>query len=233
MTTSGAATRPVRLALVRREIDAAARRGGRRACDVTLVVVTKSAPPAVFERLAAAGVRDVGESRVQAGQQRRAGATGEFRWHLVGHLQSNKARAALQTFDVLHGIDGLELLLRLDRLAGEAGRAPEVFLQVNVSGEDSKHGLSPAALPAAVDGAAALRHVRLVGLMTMAPAVGDARPVFAGLRALRDRHAPGLAQLSMGMSDDFVAAIEEGATCVRVGRRLVADLPELQPGPPP
>lgn len=219
-----------RLAEARRRIAAAAGRRGRDPQAVTLVVVTKSAPAGVFGLAAAAGVRDVGENRVQAGLQRREGREDSFRWHLIGSLQGNKARAAAGAFDVLHGIDSAPLLLRVERAAAELGRRPEVFLQVNVSGEASKHGLSPAELPAALDAARGLRHARLVGLMTMAPASDDpaaARPVFAALRELRDRHAPELRELSMGMSDDFEVAIEEGATCVRLGRCLVADLPEL------
>jgi pyridoxal phosphate enzyme (YggS family) len=231
MSTDPAASLPERLRRVREELAAAGKRSSRAAGEVTLVVVTKSAPTGVFALLSAAGVRDVGESRVQQGLRRRAGREADFRWHLVGHLQSNKARAAVEAFDVLHGVDSTELLARLERVAGELGRRPEAFLQVNVSGEPSKGGFSPAALPAALELARALGSVRVTGLMTMAPEAADpeaARPVFAGLRELRDRLAPELQQLSMGMSDDFAVAVEEGATCVRLGRRLVQDLPELR-----
>lgn len=231
MTPRARPTLPERLADVRAEIAAAARRAGRRPEDVTLVVVTKSSPDGVFAQLRAAGARDVGESRVQAGLRRRAGRERDFTWHLVGHLQSNKVRAAVQTFDVLHGIDSLELLARMESAAGDLGRRPLVYLQVNVSGEAGKHGLRPPGLPAALGVARSLRHVQLAGLMTMPPADEDpdrARVVFAAMRALRDRHAPDLPGLSMGMSQDFAVAIEEGATCVRVGRRLVEDLPELR-----
>jgi len=224
-----------RLTAVQRELDEAARRAGRQAADVTLVVVTKAAPPAVFEPLAAAGVRDVGESRVQAGQQRRPGHEHGFRWHLVGHLQSNKARAAVAVFDVLHGIDSIELLRRVDRAAGELGRTPELFLQLNLGVATNRHGLQPAALPDALAAARDLRHARLLGLMTMAPGDGlvSARATFKELRQLRDRLAPDLSHLSMGMSEDFAVAVEEGATCVRIGRRLVEDLPELRSGGSP
>ena len=231
MSDRETASLPARLADVRAEIAAAARRAGRRADEVALVVVTKSAPDGVFARLQAAGALDVGESRVQAGQQRKASHAGAFVWHLVGHLQSNKARAAVQAFDVLHGIDSLELLARLDAAAADLGRRPRVYLQVNVSGEASKHGLRLADLPAVLDGARRLEHLELAGLMTMPPADDDpeqARPVFAAARLLRDRLAPDLPGLSMGMSQDFAVAVEEGATCVRVGRRLVENLPELR-----
>jgi PLP dependent protein len=224
-----ALTLPERLARVRVELADAARRAGRAPGEVALVVVTKAAPPGVFALLEAAGAGDVGESRVQAGEARRAGREAAFRWHLVGHLQSNKARVAVAAFDVLHGLDSLELLARVERAAGELRRTPGVFLQVNVSGEASKHGFSPAALPEALAAARALRHARPLGLMTMAPEGPSeaARPVFAALRRLRDELAPELRELSMGMSDDFAVAVEEGSTCVRIGRRLVADLPEL------
>ena len=222
-----------RLAGVRDELQRAARRAGRDPSAVTLVAVTKSAPPEVFPLLAAAGVRDVGESRVQAGAARRAAGDRGLRWHLVGHLQSNKAARALESFDVFHGVDSLALLARLDAAAAGRPRAPELLLQVNVSGETSKHGLLPGELPAALDLAARLAHVRVVGLMTMAPEADDpghARPHFRALARLRDRCArPAdglpLRELSMGMSDDFGVAAEEGATLVRIGRRLFDGLP--------
>lgn len=221
-----ASTLVQRLAEVRHRLAAAAARAGRDAGGVQLVLVTKSAPAGVFELARAGGVSDVGESRVQAALARRAGREAHFRWHLIGSLQSNKARAAVGAFDVLHGVDSVALLQRIERAAVELGRQPEVYLQVNVSGEASKHGLAPAGLPAALEAARALRQVRLLGLMTMAPAGAEAkaaRPVFAGLRALRDRFAPQLPGLSMGMSDDFEVAVEEGATIVRVGTALFGE----------
>ena len=223
-----AAALPARLAAVRAELDAAAARGGRSGEDVGLVVVTKSAPPTVFPALGALGVTDLGENRLQDAEQRLAGVERAFRWHFIGHLQSNKAKRALALFDVFHGVDSVGLLQRLDRLAGEAGRRPELLLQVNVSGETSKSGLRPDELPAALAAGAELAHARLVGLMTMAPRVPDpeqARPVFTALARLRDAHRgehPHLVELSMGMTEDFAVAVEEGATLVRIGRRLVA-----------
>ena len=217
-----------RLAALRDRIAVAARRAGRDPGEVRLVAVTKSAAPAIFPRLAAAGVRDVGESRVQQLVARASGRERDFRWHLVGHLQSNKVRAALRVADVLHGIDSIALLERVEALAAETGRRPEVFLQVNVSGEPAKHGVAPGELPALLDVASGLERARVVGLMTMAPAdapEATLRAVFSGLRRLRDAHATRwpLPGLSMGMSDDFEVAIEEGATCIRVGRVLVGE----------
>jgi hypothetical protein len=220
-----------RLALARSRIERAARRAGRDPGEVTLVLVTKSAPPSIFGAARRWGVRHVGESRVQDAARRRAGDEHGFTWHLVGHLQSNKARRAVAMFDVLHGVDSPELLARVDDAAGSLGRRPRVLLQVNVTGEPSKHGLAPDALSDALAPARSLRHARLVGLMTMAPACDDpeqARDAFRRLAALRASHAPALgpgalAELSMGMSGDFEVAVEEGATLVRLGTAIVAE----------
>jgi pyridoxal phosphate enzyme (YggS family) len=216
-----------RLAQVRRRIERAAARAGRDPSAVTLVVVTKEAPDSIFDTARAAGVRDVGESRVQQAERRHEGRADDFRWHLVGHLQGNKARRAVRLFDVLHGVDSVALLQRVDEAAAAFDRRPEVLLQVNVSGEATKHGLPVDELPAALQAAGRLSHARVTGLMTMAPESEDpeaARPHFRALSALRDRHGRGgaaLDQLSMGMSDDFEVAVEEGATLVRIGRLLV------------
>jgi pyridoxal phosphate enzyme (YggS family) len=216
-----------RLAEVQDAVAAAASRSGRDADAVRLVVITKAAPPTIFDALRRLGVKDVGESRIQSAEQRMVGHEQDFRWHLVGHLQGNKAKRAVALFDVLHGIDSLALLERVDRLAGELGRSPECLLQVNVSGEEAKHGFRPDQLGEALERAADLTHARVTGLMTMAPRSDDpehTRAVFAGLARLRDGQpsATALRQLSMGMSEDFAVAVEEGATLVRVGRRIVA-----------
>lgn len=224
-----------RLASTRDRIAAAARRSGRSAADVRLVAVTKASPPSRFDELVRAGVRDCGENRVQGAAERLAGYEQSFRWHFIGHLQSNKARAAAALFNVFHGVDSLNLLRRLDRVAGELGRSPELLLQVNVSGEGSKAGVEPARLPELLAEAAGLEHARVVGLMTMAPRVAqpeDARPFFAGLAELAAAHGPPgapveLSELSMGMSQDFEVAVEEGATLVRIGRSLLPP-PEVQ-----
>jgi pyridoxal phosphate enzyme (YggS family) len=227
-----------RLSDLRAEIETAARRSGRQGSEVTLVAVTKSAPPGIFATARAAGITDVGENRAQDALKRMAGYEQDFRWHFVGHLQANKVRKLVPVFDVFHGIDDVDLARRVDRIAGELGRCPELLLQVNVSGEAAKQGLDPEALPAALEALSELSHARLIGLMTMAPRPVDdatpgansgaeaARPVFAALRELRDRcAAPGsLPHLSMGMSGDFVVAIEEGATLIRVGALLVDGL---------
>jgi pyridoxal phosphate enzyme (YggS family) len=215
-----------RLGAVRASIAAAARRAGRDPRDVRIVAVTKTFPPAVAAAALAAGLADLGENYVQEAQAKRARVAGGT-WHLVGTLQRNKVRAAVRIFDRLHTLDRLEVAAAVDRAAREAGRELPVLVQVNVAGETTKQGTSPeaaAALCTAILGAPGLR---LDGLMTIGAPVDDpeaARPVFRALRELRDllarRLGVELPHLSMGMSDDFAVAVEEGATLVRLGRAL-------------
>jgi pyridoxal phosphate enzyme (YggS family) len=234
----GAAHAPfaTRLADVRKRIDEAALRSGRDPADVTLVGAAKHKPAAAVAEAVRAGLGDVGESYVQeaAGKIEQVAAllaadgVRPPRWHLIGHLQRNKARHAARLFDVVQSVDGAALAEALDRRAGIEGRRIDVLVQVNTSGEAQKSGVAPEALPDLVAAIAGLERIRLVGLMAI-PAPVDvaeaARPAFAGLRRLRDelRGRPGtqeLRELSMGMSADFEVAIEEGATMVRVGTAL-------------
>jgi hypothetical protein len=196
---------------VRARIGAACARAGRAAEDVVLVAVTKSAPVELIPRLLEAGVKDVAENRPIEGGKR-IGSLAGVRRHLIGHLQTNKAAKALTWADVIHSVDRPALVEELSR------RSPglPVFLQVNVSGEASKGGFRPEELPGALRAARAT--LRVEGLMTMAPIEGDPRPHFRALRELAA--SQGLKGLSMGMSGDFEAAVEEGATHVRVGSRL-------------
>lgn len=210
------------LARIQERIASACRKAGRRAEDVTLVAVTKSVGVEEIEALAALGIRHVGESRVQAGLEKRPRVGASLMWHMVGHLQTNKAGRAVEQFDVLHSLDRLRLAEALSRRLEETGRTWEVYLEVNLTREPQKSGMAAGDVPALLE---ALRrdHPRLrpAGLMTMGPETGDAeasRPVFEELRRLARRE--GLAGLSMGMSRDFVVAVEEGATVVRVGRAL-------------
>jgi len=196
---------------VRRRIDAACRRAGRATADVLLVVVTKSAPTGVFPSLEGLGVSDIGENRAVEGLDR-VGPLRAFRRHMIGHLQTNKARKALEWADVIHSVDRPSLLAELARHP----QKPPVFVQVNVSGEQSKGGYGPAEAEAAVQ--EARRSHEVLGLMTMAPKGGDARACFRTLRGLGERC--GVAGLSMGMTEDFEAAVEEGATCVRIGSAI-------------
>ncbi len=212
-------------------VAAAAQRAGRDASpgSITRVVVTKSVGLPIVERLHALGVTDLGENRIQDSAAKVAAVRGP-RWHLIGHLQKNKVRRAVETFDVIHSIDSAELLDRVDRIAAEMGKSPRVLLQLNVSGEETKFGGDEAELDRMVDAAARCRAAQVVGLMTMAPLDREpeaSRPWFRRLRELRDSlvasgrlGAAGAAfrELSMGMTNDFEVAVEEGATLLRVGR---------------
>jgi PLP dependent protein len=226
------ALRDARAAVLER-IDAAARRAGREAAEVRLVAVTKTVP---VERVRAgieAGFTELGENRVQEAADKRPNAPGAA-WHLIGPLQSNKVRRAVETFDVIQSIDSLELGRRVARLAGEVrgGRRLPVLLQVNVDVDPAKAGFREPDLVRDLPAIVALPELRVDGLMTIGRLVADpdrARPTFAGLRSLSARLRatnPALGpELSMGMSDDFEIAVEEGATIVRVGRALLGARP--------
>ena len=225
----------LRLAAVRERIARAAARAGRRPEEITLVGVGKRQPAEAVATLVELGLSHCGESFVQEAREklpRVAALLGAGvsvpRWHLVGRLQRNKAKLAAQLFDVVEGVDRIELAEALAVAAAAAGRTLEVLLQVNVSAEVQKGGAGPEALASLVEAVSRLSALRLVGLMTV-PAASDqpeqARPAFARLRALRDGlcgSMPGLElpELSMGMSADFEIAIEEGASSVRVGTAL-------------
>lgn len=211
------------LAAVRARIAAACARAGRAPEAVRLLAVSKTYGPEAVREAAAAGQRLFGENRVQEAAAKIPECPGNLEWHLVGHLQGNKAAAAARLFDWVHSVDSAKLLEALDRHAGEAGRILQVLVQVNVSGERSKSGLAPAAAADAVAAGDALRNVQVRGLMTIPPLTEDpeaARPHFRRLRELRDAWAAAgrdLPELSMGMTHDLEVAVEEGATFVRVG----------------
>jgi PLP dependent protein len=219
-----------RLTAIRQRMDAAARSAGRDPASVRLIAVSKTFPIEAVRAAYAAGQRDFGENRVQEGLQKIERSTDlSIRWHLIGHLQTNKARKAAPAFAMIQSVDTVELLLRLDRAAEEAGHAPELLIQVDLGREATKYGVPPAEVPRLFEAAAACRAARLVGLMTLPPVPDtpeDARPWFRQLRDLRDEWqaagvpAPMLRELSMGMSGDFEVAIQEGATLVRVGTAI-------------
>ncbi len=218
---------------VRECIAAAAARAGRDAASVTLIAVSKTVPLERLRGIDVAGATDLGENRVQEAAAKIEALGRAVSWHLVGHLQRNKARAAVALFDLIHSVNDVELAAALDRHASALGKRQRVLFQVNVSGEESKGGFDPAALPAVAERLAALPSLQPEGLMTIAPqGVGDAelRRVFGALRALHGQLAPAFGverwrQLSMGMSDDYQAAVEEGATLVRVGRAIFGERP--------
>jgi len=219
-----AATVADRVSEVRERIDAARDRGGYGQ-SVTLVAVTKTHGPEAVEAAFRAGVRDVGENRVQEAERKMVQTTVPVRWHLIGHLQRNKARSAVR-FALVHGMDSERLAGTLDTAAAEAGTVLDVLLQTNVSGEGTKSGVAPGDVPALAERLHALQNLRVVGVMTMAPFDADEselRRVFTGARRARDVLADaGLpaTHLSMGMSGDYEVAVEEGATFVRLGTVL-------------
>jgi pyridoxal phosphate enzyme (YggS family) len=213
---------------VRERISTAARRSGRDPAPVRLVAVTKRNPIEHLRPLVEAGACDLGENYPQELWKKvEALADLPVRWHLIGHLQTNKARKTLPMVRIIHAVDSLKLLQALDGLARDLPDPPAVCLQVNTSGEPAKHGWAPAQIPRDAEAIAACRTIPIVGLMTMAAfdtTPETARPSFRQLRAIRDdlraRTGLPLVELSMGMSNDFEAAIEEGATLVRIGSAL-------------
>lgn len=211
-------------------LEQACARAGRPRDSVALCAVSKKQGPAAVAALAAAGVRVFGESRVQEAQQKIPQCPGRLDWHFIGHLQTNKARHVAALFSTVHAVDSERVLEALDAAAEVQGVRLRAFVEVNVSGERSKFGLAPEAVPALLERGAGLSRVELAGLMTIPPFDPEpehARPFFARLRDFRDRwsHESGLAlpELSMGMSGDFEVAVEEGATWVRLGSVLFGE----------
>lgn len=219
------------LAEVHRRVEDARHRGPHAADAVELVVVTKSQPAGIFGPLAAAGVRQIGENRIQSAAARRPGSPAELTWHGIGHLQRNKASLAVDTFDVFHALDSLRLANRLEAVLAERERTWPVYVQINAAEDPAKGGWHPDEALQALEAVAALPHLTPIGFMTMGALVSqesDLRRTFRTLRDVRDesvRRGIGSTPprgLSMGMSSDYEIAVEEGATCIRVGRALFA-----------
>lgn len=220
------------LAHVHSTIAEAAQKAGRTADEITLVAVSKTVPLELVQMAYNLGVRNFGENRVQDALPKIAEFhPPEVRWHMIGHLQSNKANKVVGPFYCVQSVDNLHLAQSLNRHAGGHGTRLPILLQVNVSGEASKEGMSPVETPAIARQILALPHLEVQGLMTIAPLVQDpeeVRPIFRELRTLRDHLQNMLPQsawqhLSMGMTDDYRIAIEEGATIVRVGRAIFGE----------
>jgi PLP dependent protein len=208
------------IAAVEERIARACERAGRTREDVKLVAVSKTFPAEFVDEAIAAGITDIGENRVQEARDKKPLVRGSVRWHLIGHLQTNKAKDAVKLFDVIEAVDSLELAEKLARAAEGQGKAIDVMLQVNIGDEPQKSGLARGDVDDVAKRVATLASLRLIGLMAIPP-VGtpdESRPYFRELRSMRD--ALGLKELSMGMSEDFEAAIEEGSTMVRVGRAI-------------
>ncbi len=216
-----------RVATVRGQIAAAAIAAGRDPATVRLQPVTKNHPVEAAVYAARAGLESVGENRVQEAAAKRVQGAAPVRWELIGHLQSNKAKLAVETFDRIQSVDSIKLAGLLDRAAGAAGKVLPVLLQVNAGHDPAKFGAEPADTPALLEAALAAPHLRVEGLMTIAPLSDDptvAVRTFENLRAIRDdlaaRFGRPLPELSMGMSGDFPAAIAAGSTLVRIGTAL-------------
>jgi pyridoxal phosphate enzyme (YggS family) len=223
-----------RLASIESQIRSAAAASNRAPDDVRLIAISKTHPPALIKEALASGATDLGENRVQEAEPKileigRSAA----RWHLVGHLQTNKARRAVRLFDVIHSLDSIELAKRLDRLCAEESRKDlEVLIQVDLGHETTKSGITEDELPGLIQVVRECSNLKLLGLMTLPPFFDDAemvRPYFRKLRELRDQLADDNAfgsrggELSMGMTHDFEVAIQEGATMVRIGTAIFGE----------
>ena len=208
------------LTAVRRRIAAACDVASRRPEEITLVAVTKTFPAEAVTAALEAGVSDIGENRVQEARDKKPLVSGAARWHLIGHLQSNKAKDAVRLFDVIHSIDSASLAEKVGRAAAAAGKRQDVLVEVNIGRERQKGGADPDDVAALVRSVRGIDSLALLGLMAIPPA-GDAestRQYFRDLRKLKEDL--GLDHLSMGMTEDFDVAIEEGATIIRVGRAI-------------
>ena len=221
---------------VRARIEAACRRAGRDPSGVEVIAVTKTHGAEVVKEAWDAGLRIVGENKVQEAAWKKPASVMGPMWHLIGHLQSNKVRKALELFDFFHSVDTVSLADRMNAIAQDIGAAPHILLEVNVSGEKSKSGMRPEEVePTLCHIMEACPRITVEGLMTMAPFSEnpeDARPYFRRLRELRDgvekSLGVGLPRLSMGMSGDYEVAVEEGATWVRLGTVLFGERPKTQ-----
>jgi pyridoxal phosphate enzyme (YggS family) len=205
---------------VEERIARACARAGRARGEVTLVAVSKTFPAEFVDEAIAAGISEIGENRVQEAREKKPLVRGVARWHLIGHLQTNKAKDAVKLFDVIQAVDSLELAEKLARAAESHGKRQEIMLQVNIGDEPQKSGIARTEVETIARQAATFASLNVIGLMAIPP-IGTAdasRPYFRELRSMRD--ALGVEHLSMGMSEDFEAAIEEGSTIVRVGRAI-------------
>jgi len=219
---------------LRQRITRACSRAKRDVSEVSVIAVSKSRPCEQIMEVIAAGITNIGENRVQEAKRKIADLTNvsgvsPVKWHLVGHLQTNKVREALKMFDLIHSVDSLHLAVEIDKAAAACAKRQEILLQVNTSFEETKFGLSPDQAFDVILEISRLKNIIVKGLMTIAPMVSnqdEVRPYFRKLKELKDKYnkfskdTNQLQELSMGMSDDFEAAIEEGATMIRVGRAI-------------
>jgi hypothetical protein len=223
--------------LIRRRIAEAAERSGRPASAVRLMAVTKTVDDQRILQAVAAGVNLIGENYVQEARRKIEMMGKSMEWHLIGHLQTNKAKYAVRLFDMIHSLDRIELARELDRRARMAGVVVKALVEVNIGGEETKRGVALRDALPLIREVAALEYLSIQGLMTMPPWFDDpeeARPFFAALRELKERVAAenlprvAMRELSMGMSQDYEAAVEEGATIVRIGRSIFGERPQYK-----
>lgn len=218
---------------IKKKIKKAAGRSNQDPDQIKLIAVTKTVSPEEIRQVVECGVTDIGENRVQDALAKKEVLSGqlkpEVRWHMIGHLQTNKVKQAVKIFDMIQSVDSLRLSLEIDKRAGQIGKVMPILLEVNVSGEESKFGLKPEELLDIARQISKLSHLKIMGLMTMAPLSNnpeELRPLFRRLRELsvevKECHIPGVEMeyLSMGMSQDYEVAIEEGANMVRIGSAI-------------
>ena len=205
------------LTALERRIVAACDTASRSRDEIVLVAVTKTFPAEDVDHAIAAGALHVGENKVQEARDKKPSVTRTAKWHLIGHLQSNKAKDAVRLFDVIQSVDSIALAEKIARAAEAIGKRQEILLQVNIGRETQKSGAEIDEIPSIVTAIAAMPALHLTGLMAIPP-LGDSRPYFREMKQMRDDL--GLPELSMGMTDDFESAIEEGATIIRVGRAI-------------
>jgi pyridoxal phosphate enzyme (YggS family) len=220
---------------IHRRLQDAARSAGREPAEIRLVAVTKTVGPERLQEAVAAGQSLFGENYVQEAKTKIAALGPGFTWHFIGHLQSNKARAAVELFDLIHSVDRLSLAQALEQAAGRQGKVQNILLQVNLAGEETKSGTTPENAQALLLEISRMPHLRVMGLMTMPPWFDEperVRPYFRELRELRDRLRrlqlveEDLSELSMGMTGDFEVAVAEGATLVRIGTAIFGRRPD-------
>ena len=227
------------LAQISQRIKVAAQRAGRNPDSVRLICVTKSATVEQVEEAISSGVTDIGENRVQDALLKFNQLTESLKktkCHMIGHLQTNKVKKCLKVFDIIHSLDSLGLAAEIDKRALSLNKRIDCFIEVNTSSEPQKYGIDPKSAEEFIRKAAEFQHIRVIGLMTMAPFVEDkeeARPFFTKLRKLKDKFQAlsipntDIRELSMGMSQDFEVAVEEGATFVRIGSAIFNSAPKL------
>lgn len=220
------------ISAIKHKIAAAAARSGRDPDSIKLLAVTKTVSPSYVNQAIDAGIFMFGENYVQEAKEKIAMIKKDVQWHMIGHLQTNKAKYAVKLFDYIHSVDRIDLAVELDKKAGQIDRRINILIEVNVSGEKTKNGIPADAAITLINDISMLQNIAVRGLMTMAPYSAnpeDARPYFRALRNLRDSiiskgiTGTHLEELSMGMTDDFEVAIEEGATMIRIGRAIFGE----------